>query len=155
MEFRSPSKDEAPFSSGLACPAVDGPIRGGDGLPIYRIFLDERLGVIRTDVCGFWEADDGVIYFDQLARFIDIARRRFGSVKVLVDRRESPIQSAAVAAQMRTANARLYRPEDRLAIVVDSSLLLMQLRRLFSHAGSRAFLSSEEAEAWLTDRDAC
>jgi hypothetical protein len=152
MASHPPSDHETSLSTGLICPAVDGPVRGDEGIAIYRIILDERLGVIRTDVRGFWQTADAAAYFDHLARFINAARRRFGAAKVLVNRRENSVQSAEVAELMRAANARLYRPTDRLAIVTGSSLLLMQMRRLFSHPGSRAFLSLEEAEAWLTDR---
>jgi hypothetical protein len=149
MRYRSHSSDAAPAVSGIAIPAVDGPVRGEDRVAIYRILLDERTAIVRTDVRGFWEPGDAVTYFDHLARFIDAARYRHGFARVLVDRRENPVQSAKVAEQMRSANVRLYRPEDRLAIVTGSRLVQMQMRRLISHAGSRAFLTLAEAEVWL------
>jgi hypothetical protein len=124
--------------------------RVGDGSPgLYNLCYERETGIIRTSVQGFWSVVDTDDYFERLAAYIDAGRRRTGSVRVLVDRRSSPVQSSEVGLRMQKANEDLYRPGDRLAIVVGSSLLKIQLGRLFRHEGSKAFSSYDEAVSWL------
>jgi hypothetical protein len=121
------------------------------GAPPFELVYDPTAGIVRTMVRGFWSLDDADAYFRRLGILIHTARREFGHARVLVDRRGCPVQSAEVAQRMSRANRDLF-PTDRLAIVVDSNLVRMQMRRLFSHQGSQAFLSYEAAMTWLLAR---
>ena len=123
--------------------------RPGEPTPFYSLRLDEDLGVVRAVTCGLWTSAEADEYIDNLARFVSDSRDRYGRAKVLVDRRRSPVQTSEVADRFGEANRTLYRPDDRLAIVVDSYLLKGQVRRRFVHEGAKAFLSYDAAETWL------
>lgn len=115
----------------------------------YHICYQQGSGIIRAVVSGFWSSVQTDAYFATLAIYIEACRKRHEVVKVLVDRRGSPVQSREVALRMRRANEDLFDVTDGLAIVVDSKLLKMQLDRLFAHEGSKAFLSYDAALSWL------
>jgi hypothetical protein len=50
---------------------------------------------------------------------------------------------------MRAGNLRLYRAGDRIALIVESSLLKMQLRRTLVEF-QNIFVSPNAAETWVT-----
>jgi hypothetical protein len=82
---------------------------------------------------------------------IDRCRRDFGCVKILSVSVDSKVQSAAVMDEASLAQWRRIDPRDRLAIVVSSHLLKMQIDRTFRSEGEKAFLSEADAVAWLMD----
>jgi hypothetical protein len=120
----------------------------GEQTPRYVIKFDQD-GVIRARTHGGWTLEEVDQYVSHLAGFVGEARRIFGRARLLIDRRETPLQPPAIDARFGRANAELYRDEDRLALVVESSLIKVQMRGHFSHPGSKAFLSCEAAETWL------
>lgn len=117
--------------------------------PFFTLKLDASVAIIRATTIGFWSVETVVAYITQLERFVVDSQNRFGRAKVLVDRRQTPIQAPDVADRLGKLNGTLYRSDDRLALVVDSNLAKGQMRRRFVHEGSKAFLSYEAAETWL------
>ena len=117
---------------------------------LYRMTVDEAARIARVSTHGSWTIDDTEDYIAELFELVEDCRRRFGRVRLLVDRRESEIQSEPVVDRLMEVNAALFRVDDRLAVVVGSSLAKGQLRRAFVHAGSQAFLSHDAARLWLT-----
>lgn len=98
---------------------------------------------------GFWSLNyirDHIREFEAvLLKFRDAPE----PARTLVDLREAPVQSPEVAAELHRAMCRIYRPPERAAIVVASSLVKMQMARGFDPRTHSVFLSLEEAEAWL------
>jgi hypothetical protein len=130
--------------------SAPGAARGaGPAREPFSVRSDRRGGLIHTAVQGYWSMGDADAYFTTLRDHIAVARRHSGHARVLTDRRGNPVQSPDVAQRMQRANQELFESTDRLAILVDSRLVEMQIRRLLTHAGSRAFLSFDEALAWL------
>lgn len=118
----------------------------------FAIRYDPESNIIYSKVQGFWSVANAAAYVKAMKREMAERRTQNEIINVLVDRRETPVLSAEVADLLQKANREIYISTDRLAIVVDSSLLKMQLRRLFSHEGSKAFLSIDAALTWLQAR---
>ena len=137
----------------LAVAAGIGPAiyrRPGESEDLYKIRFDDLLGIVRTSVQGFWNMGEAERYIRDLESVVGELRRRGERVRVLVDRRGSPFFSSAVAERFGRMNREVYGGhDDRIAIVVDSSLAKIQLGRLLTHVGSKAFLSLGAAETWL------
>ncbi|HMO74960.1 MAG TPA: STAS/SEC14 domain-containing protein [Sphingopyxis sp.] len=114
----------------------------------FVIETDET-GVISVVASGFWSADDLEGHFVDLKTAVEAARARFGVVRVLVDLRASRVQSQEVFDRLREATSATYGERDRIAIVAESTLLTMQMRRLDAKAGRAAFADVRTARDWL------
>jgi hypothetical protein len=77
------------------------------------------------------------------------SRRAPAPSRTLVDLREAPVQSPQVAALLHDAISRMYRPPERAAIVVASSLVKIQMQRGFHPDTHAIFQSLKAAELWL------
>jgi tRNA(Ile2) C34 agmatinyltransferase TiaS len=98
---------------------------------------------------AFWSPGTARRYFAALAPYLDAQRRDAGTACVLVDRRGSPIQAAEVVAETISEMRRFYRADDRAAIVVDTSLLKLQMSRIYPQDTSRVFVSANAGRIWL------
>jgi hypothetical protein len=108
---------------------------------------------IRVIGSGFWTAAYVDDHFDQLEICLVDVRRRLGRAKVLVDLRKSPVQAPDVADRIRIRAQQLYGAGDRVAVVVETSLLKMQLRRATDGQKIQNFISIAAAEMWLAAYD--
>ncbi len=68
---------------------------------------------------------------------------------MLVDLRKSPVQSVETAGRIKAATSRIYKPGDRIAIVVQSSLVKTQMRQVVDVTTVELFISIDAAEMWL------
>lgn len=114
----------------------------------FAIATDED-GVVSVVASGFWSPADLEGHFGELAKAVDAARARLGVARVLVDLRASSVQSQEIFDRLREATSVIYAAEDRIAIVAESTLLTMQMRRLDAKAGRAAFADVDEARGWL------
>lgn len=106
-------------------------------------------GVVSVVASGFWSPADLEGHLGALKAAVDAARARFGVARVLVDLRASSVQSQEIFDRLREATSVIYGADDRIAIVAESALLTMQMRRLDAKAGRGAFADTAEARAWL------
>lgn len=116
---------------------------------LATIGYDPGAHVIRAYAAGDWSFEEGTQYVAALTDFVEAARSRTGKARVLLDRREVSSQSAAVADLLAKANGAIFRADDRIALVVSSSLAKASLRQRMPHPGTKAFLSIDAAETWL------
>lgn len=116
---------------------------------LYEIVRDDRVRIVRVNSVAVQQLADVDRYLAILGDVVRDARLRFGKVRVLADLRNSPIRTQEAAERMRTGNLALYRDGDRVALIVESSLLKMQLRRTLVEY-QNIFLSPSAAETWLT-----
>lgn len=123
-------------------------IRGGAD-DIVRICFDGATGLIRAYAGGCWSELEARHYISALTIFIEGSRSELGKARVLLDRREIGSQSPAVAALLAQANGAIFWPDDKIALVVASSVAKVSLRTRMPHPGTKAFLSIEAAETWL------
>lgn len=114
----------------------------------FAIATDEA-GIVSVVASGFWSADDLEGHFADLKTAVERARAQFGQVRVLVDLRASQVQSQEVFHQLRDRTGAIYRERDRIAIVAESTLLTMQMRRLDARAARAAFADAAAARDWL------
>jgi len=119
---------------------------------LYEIVRDDRVRILRINSVAVQQLTDVDRYLTILGEIVRDARLRFGKVRVLADLRNSPIRTQEAAERMRTGNLALYRDGDRVALIVESSLLKMQLRRTLVEY-QNIFLSPSAAETWLTALD--
>lgn len=63
--------------------------------------------------------------------------------------RASSVQSQEIFDRLREAASTIFGADDRIAIVAESTLLTMQMRRLDAKAGRAAFADIEEVRGWL------
>jgi hypothetical protein len=123
--------------------------RSGETLALYKFRWDDRAELIRGEARGCWSPDETDSYLADLRNFVVASRSLIGKVRVLLDRRDVTVQSPEVAERLANANRAIFMGEDRIALVVDSSLMKVSLRKRMPHAGTKAFLSIDAAETWL------
>lgn len=119
---------------------------------LYEIVRDDGRKILRINRVGVQQLADVDRYLAVLGDIVRDARLRFGRVRVLADLRNSPIRTQEAAERLRMGNLALYRTGDRVALIVESSLLKMQLRRTLVEY-QNIFLSPHAAETWLTALD--
>ncbi len=104
--------------------------------------------VIHAEVNGFWSLGDVANYLRHLSRMIATMRSEYRRARVIVDARQLPVQSADVIKTFKAAND-LFLEGDRVAIIVASSLLKMQLSRSIEGYETKVFISIDAAKTWL------
>lgn len=115
----------------------------------YEVVRDDQRGVIRICCTGLRLGEEVDRYLAILEPIIADMRACHVRVRVLADLRNAPIRTQEAADKMRAGNLRLYRAGDRIALIVESSLLKMQLRRTLVEY-QNIFVSPNAAETWVT-----
>lgn len=106
-------------------------------------------GIVRLVGHGAWSVEYMNRHFRELDPVVATARMRMRNVMVLADLRDAPIQSPDVAEMINIGTRRLYRDGDRIAIVVQSSLVKLQMKRIVDCAQVQIFISVAAACTWL------
>jgi hypothetical protein len=149
----SPAKYGGGAVAPVASSAADGDCQVVASEPgLYEIVRDDRIRIVRINRVAVQQLADVDRYLAVLGDVVRDARTRFGRVRILADLRNSPIRTQEAAERMRLGNLALYREGDRVALIVESSLLKMQLRRTLVEY-QNIFLSPNAAETWLTALD--
>ena len=117
----------------------------------FDLALDEARGLVTANLYGFWDADDVDAFQRPLRELLTRRRSQGEQVLLLFDATSQQVQSNALLDRFREG-APSDRAEMKLALVVHSSLLRLQLKRWFGEARPvvKLFTSRTEAEAWLT-----
>lgn len=142
MLSESVGRFETPVQGGWSPQAVQ------DGR--LSIALPDDQGIVKLHGSGVWSLDYLNQHFRELDAVIAQARRRNPNVLVLVDLRDAPVQSPEVAECINANTRRVYRNHDRIAIVVQSSLVKLQMKRVVDCAHVQIFISVAAAYTWLT-----
>ncbi len=117
--------------------------------PMFCIRLDDAAGIVRVSRLALQQPSDVDRYADVLSSVLRTARQRFGKARVLADLRQSPVRTQTTAERLRQCNESLYRPGERVALLVETSLLKMQLRRNLIPEYQNIFMSENAAVTWL------
>ena len=136
--------DREPLSIVDAAPGK--PTSARSNSAYYDIDASHASGLVRATIRGFWPMEVAVAYVDEMAGILAVARRR-GSARLIVDLTGAAIQSPEVMQKLGVLD--MYAPEDRVAVIVASSLLKTQLKRVFVKANLAVFVSEEAAETWV------
>jgi hypothetical protein len=114
---------------------------------------DEARNLIRVVGSGRWRLDQ----FERHVRRVEAAargaRRTNGYVRLIMDLRGAGIQSADVSRRMIEVGETLYKPYDRVALIVGSEVMKLQIENTRRRAEAAYFLSPEAGEAWLLAGD--
>ena len=117
--------------------------------PLLSFRYDLVAKIIRITGVGMWTVDYIDVHFAELALLIERVRAQHGEVLALVDLSRAPVQPAEVAARIHDATKRLYRANDRVALIVQSFLLKAQMKRVTWEENTAIFVSPHAAETWL------
>ena len=115
-------------------------------------YLEYRqTGLARVSVIGrgMWSPGYCDQHFSALGVMLERVRKHSGGVRVLVQIKEAPVQSAATIERVVHWTKIIYAVGDRVAIVVASSLMKSQMRRIHMAAKREIFVSETAARAWL------
>lgn len=110
---------------------------------------DHIVGVVRVRGVGMWTPQQAQVYFDDMARITRPTRAIGSPVRVLIDLRDTPVQSAATADAMANGSFSYDRQTDRVAFICQSKLFAMQLKRSVPAVISAYFEDEAEALTWL------
>lgn len=107
-------------------------------------------GFVHVATAGFWSEADASRYIAELRRHTDDLRSRHGFSLVLVDGRNTVVQSAKVMELVADIQSVLIvDPRDRAAYVVPNSLAKLQAQRLSTTDQLKVFTSPDEARTWV------
>lgn len=121
-----------------------------DGEGDISSWIEPDSGIIRVVGTGHWSPADVEIHFAALHRLIAGRRAVAAPVLVLVDLTASPVQESAIAERIGRATTRVYKESDRVAVIVTSCLLKMQMKHVVDVANLEFFISHNAARMWLT-----
>lgn len=117
--------------------------------PAIRVVADPASAIIRVHGTGFWAPDEIDLMLDRLADQVAQARSIHGSARVLVDLSSNGAQMADTVTRIAKRSSAIYREGDRLAVVLESSILKMQIGRIERASEFHSFTNLADAEAWL------
>jgi len=121
----------------------------GEGPP-FEIDVDEKAGVVRMVLRGFWTLADLHAFGAQLAEAVGRAARRHAIFALISDSTGFKIQSAEVSeafGRMMGAGNRVHAGPS--AIVVGSALNKLQAERLLGSPRVRIFTDFDAAVRWV------
>ncbi|QQV77395.1 hypothetical protein H5J25_00725 [Sphingomonas aliaeris] len=118
--------------------------------PRYRIEEDRLQEAIFINVSGFFDLSTLRDHFANNAAVVKRWRAAGRPIRVLINAVDLKPHSPEGQACVQDATSRIYRPGDRVAILVSSSLVKMQMRRALSRGEILNFFISENAAVtWL------
>ena len=116
---------------------------------MYRFEADPS-GILLVETAGFWTVPEADAYIATLRRHVGESRRMRGYSLVLVDGRQSEIQTTEVMTRVGDIESVLVETgRDRAAYIVTNSLAKLQAQRLASTDRLKVFLSPSAARTWL------
>lgn len=113
--------------------------------------IDVRSGTIFVNNVGFLSKTHADRHMAEFAAVVASFRRTRLAVRVMVDMTAGSLQSAPVAELLRTRTAAIFLQGDRVALVVASALLVIQLRRTHGAPVFGIFAAANEAALWLSN----
>jgi len=121
---------------------------------MFDFSFDPAAGVLQVRVAGSWTAAEVERYAREARDQFTEARKKAGNLRLLIDLGAAHVLSQELMDPLAKAGMQYSRPDDRVAMVVGSTLLKLQMRRMLGEAPVPIFLSVAEAMNWmLSDKD--
>ena len=118
--------------------------------PSHLILEDEPAGVIRIEVRGFFDLPTLKDHFGKLRGIVQQWRAQARPVRALANTVQLMPHSPEGQEYVVASHASIYRSGDKVAVLVSSSLVKMQMRRAFNNQDVMEFFISENAAlTWL------
>lgn len=120
---------------------------------MFNFTFDPAGGILCVRVVGSWTLPEVERYAREARERFIAARQRAGFLRLLIDLSETDILSQTVIDPLAKAGMQYSHPDDRVALVVSSTLLKLQMRRMMGDAPAAIFASADEAAAWLASNE--
>jgi hypothetical protein len=118
--------------------------------PKHAIRTDTPFGVIRIDVSGFFDRSSLVDHFTELRSMVRTWRSHSRPIRALANTVDLMPHSPENHGFVVSSHEDIYRDGDKVAVLVSSSLVKMQMRRAFNNRKVMEFFMSENAAlTWL------
>jgi len=117
--------------------------------PSLTFHYDETDRIVRTTGVGTWTIDIIEAHIRAIAPLLRKVREQDGKVLAMVDLTRAPLQSAEVTRRILDPNGPLCGAGDRVALIVQSSLLKVQMKRVDGNDDIAVFISPYAARTWL------
>ncbi|MBO9574809.1 MAG: STAS/SEC14 domain-containing protein [Sphingobium sp.] len=122
---------------------------------MFNFAFEPDNGILTVKVVGNWTLPEVDRYAREAGPQFSDARKRTGHLRLLIDLLDTVVLSQAIIEPLGKAGMQYSKPDDRVALVVNSTLMKMQMRRMIGNAPTPIFLSLTEATDWLvSDKDA-
>ena len=120
---------------------------------MFSFEYDAAQGILIVRVEGMWTLPEVARYGREAGPQFEAARIRAGSLRLLVELSRTEVLSQNILAPLAKAGMQFAREDDRVALVVASSLMKLQMRRMIGEAPANIFVSEQAARMWLTAHD--
>jgi hypothetical protein len=121
---------------------------------MYSFRFNDADGILEVRASGMWNATTVESYRRDLGIEAAAARRRAGKLKLLFNAVGYAVQPQIVAQSAQQID-RVVLPGDRVAVVIETSLLKLQARRVFAGWDRiELFVAEDAARSWLLSGDA-
>ncbi|MHA6724298.1 hypothetical protein [Sphingomonas sp. RS2018] len=121
-----------------------------DLMPFHSIREDRASGLIYIKIEGFFDLATLERHFKAEKAAVDHWRWEGRPIRVLIDAVKLLPHSTECQARVQRETGTIYRAGDRVALQVSSSLVKMQMRRVFTQGNTLDFfLSNDAARMWL------
>lgn len=121
---------------------------------MFNFSFDPSVGVLQVSVAGSWTAAEVERYAREARVQFTDARKTVGNLRLLIDLGAAHVLSQELMDPLAKAGMQYSQPDDRVAMIVGSTLLKLQMRRMLGEAPVPIFLSATEAMSWmLSDKD--
>src|SRR5689334_22969603 len=101
---------------------------------MFDFSFDSTVGVLRVSVTGSWTAAEVERYAREARIQFTEARRKVGNLRLLIDLGAAHVLSQELMDPLAKAGMQYSQPDDRVAMVVGSTLLKLQMRRMLGEA---------------------
>jgi hypothetical protein len=117
---------------------------------MFRFEFDEDDGILVLRISGTWTDAEVLRLGREIGPQFSEARRKVGALRFLVDKTQGEVIPEGMGQPLIAAGARVGQPDDRVAMLVSSSLMKSQSKQVFTHERAGTFVSENAARTWLT-----
>lgn len=107
--------------------------------------------VLRITGVGMWQPESARRHFTDIEDMIAALRTEGLSSRILMDLQQAPVQSAATGQIIVNGLARLNQLAEKIAIVCETAMLALQMKRSLPAPNIATFHTMQSARAWLTE----
>lgn len=121
---------------------------------MYSIFADLERGIVRAHFTGFLDTNEVADFSREEQEAARAVTARHGCFDLMISSPDGMPQAQKVMLAFQQLIELSHLKARLIAIVAESTLLRMQIRRLLTSDHVRAFATRAEAETWLQSKAA-
>ena len=116
---------------------------------MFNFAFDSDSGTLTVVVIGSWTMAEVERYGREAGLEFTQARKKAGNLRLLIDLEGTQVLSQTVIEPLAKAGMQYSQPDDRVAVLVNSTLMKIQMKRMVGDAPVPVFLVRDQAVAWL------